>query len=197
LVTAVRAGVAIAALALFGCHSAASGPTTFTGTVLGESPAPEIKLTDQDGRPFTLSSRKGHEVVLFFGYTHCPDECPLTMSHLAQIVHQMPAAQRDRVQVVFVTVDPKRDNPATLRKYLRAFDPSFVGLTGTQKDVDATVKAYHVWVARLPKDKQGGYREAHESAVYLIDPEGRLRLLHGWQDPPANLATDMQRLLGA
>ena len=192
----MRAGAAIAALALFGCH-ANSAPAGFAGTAVGTAPAPDFRLTDQDGRPFRLSDQKGKEVVLFFGYTHCPDECPMTLAHLANIVRHMPPADRARVLVAFVTVDPQRDDPATLRRYVRGFYPSFVGLTGSPHDLEATERAYHVWAARLPASESGEYREAHGSSVYLIDPEGRLRVVHGWQDSSAALAADMQKLLGA
>lgn len=183
-----------AALTLAAC--ARHAPEHFTGTALTPvAPAPSFTLTDQNGRPFVLADQHGREVVLFFGYTHCPDVCPATMAQLARMMRLLTPEQRKRVTVAFVTVDPQRDDPRTLHRYVALFDPSFAGLTGTEKQLEPVYDAYHVWHQKLKGSAATGYLVAHGSAVYLIDPRGDLRVLHDWQDPAAAIASDVKELL--
>jgi protein SCO1/2 len=142
-----------------------------------------------------LADQRGHEVVLFFGYTHCPDVCPATMAQLARVYRTLTPAQRERVRVAFVTVDPGRDNPPTLKRYMALFNPAFVGLTGTERQLDPVYDAYHVWHQKLAGTKASGYLVSHGSSVYLIDPNGDLRVLHDWQDPASAIAADVKELL--
>ena len=168
----------------------------FTGTTLTPKPAYDFTLTDQNGRPFRLADQRGREVILFFGYTPCPDVCPATMAQLARVDRTLTPAQRARVRVAFVTVDPQRDPPAVLKRYIDLFDPSFVGLTGTEAQLDPVFDAYHVWHQRIPGTNATGYLMAHSGSVYLIDPAGRLRVLHDWTDPAPAIASDVKELLG-
>lgn len=190
----VRAALIAAAL-LASTACAHRAPQHFTGTVVPAKPAADFRLTDQNGRPFELADQKGHAVILFFGYTHCPDVCPATMAQLTRVYHTLTPAQRDRVRVAFVTVDPQRDDAATLKRYVDLFDPSFVGLTGTPAQLAPVYDAYHVWHQKLAGSKGSGYLVAHGSSVYLIDPSGALRVLHDWQDPASAIAADVKELL--
>ena len=183
----------VVALVLTACAHRA--PVHLTGTAVGEKPAPDFTLTDQHGRPFHLGDQRGREVVLFFGYTHCPDICPATMAQLAHIYRALTPQQRSRVEVAFVTVDPDRDDPATLAKYVNLFNPAFVALTGTEQELDPVYSAYHVWHQKLRGTKASGYLVAHGGLVYIIDPNGALRVLHDWQDPAGAIASDMKALL--
>ncbi len=183
----------VVALALTACAHRA--PVHLTGTAVGEKAAPDFTLTDQRGRAFHLAEQHGREVVLFFGYTHCPDICPATMAQLAHVYRDLTPEQRSRVEVAFVTVDRDRDDPATLAKYVGLFNPAFVGLTGTQEQLDPVYDAYHVWHQKLRGTKAAGYLVAHGGIVYIIDPQGALRVLHDWQDPATAIAADVKALL--
>lgn len=155
--------------------------------------APDFTLTDQDGRPYTLSAHRGHAIALFFGYAHCPDVCPTTLSALARAKRKLgaPGAGFD---VVLVTVDPARDTPAVLKRYVRLFDPSFTGVTGSEVQLDPVYAAYHVYHAIAPgRGSAGGYIVAHSSAVQFISPAGTLRGIGDWSDSPDELAALMQQ----
>jgi protein SCO1 len=155
--------------------------------------ATDFTLTDQDGKPYTLSAQRGHAVALFFGYAHCPDVCPTTLAALARAKRKLGAAGAN-FDVVLVTVDPARDNPAVLKRYVHLFDPSFTGLTGTTAQLGPVYDAYHVYHEIAPgKGSANGYIVAHSSAVQFISPEGRLRGTGDWSDTPDELATLMQQ----
>jgi protein SCO1 len=192
--TGARALAVVAAL-LAPAACAHRAPQHFTGTVLPAKPATDFRLTDQNGRPFDLASQRGHAVILFFGYTHCPDVCPATMAQLARVYHTLSPEQRTKVRVAFVTVDPQRDDAATLKQYINLYDPSFIGLTGTPAQLAPVYGAYHVWHQRLRGTKATGYLVAHGSSIYLIDPAGNLRVLHDWQDPASAISADVKELL--
>jgi protein SCO1/2 len=182
-----------AALALTACAHRAEH---FTGTALVPAkPAPNFTLTDQNGKRFSLADQHGREVVLFFGYTHCPDVCPATMAQLARVYRELTPAQRQRVEVAFITVDPARDGPPALKRYVNLFNPAFVGLTGSEAELAPVFDAYHVWHQKLAGTKASGYLVAHGGSVYLIDPSGALRVLHDWQDPASAIAADVKELL--
>jgi len=153
--------------------------------------APDFTLTDQTGRPFTLSAQRGVPVVLFFGYTHCPDTCPTTLAKLAQAVRSS-AAPRD-VRVAFVTVDPARDSPNALARYLHVFDPRFTGLTGTFNMLDPVYSAYHVWREDVPVNHAGSdYSVAHGAALYFIGRSGAIRGYGSWADDTPLMIHDLK-----
>lgn len=157
--------------------------------------APDFSLMDQDGRPFHLGDQRGSEVVLFFGYTHCPDICPATLSQIAQAMRELTPEERSKIRVAFVTLDPDRDDPATLRRFVRIFDRSFYGLTGTQQQLDLVYRDYHVWHEKTAGTKATGYLVAHGTTVYFIDPRGVLKVEHGWGDTTDSIAHDMKELI--
>ena len=154
--------------------------------------ASNFTLTDQHGKPFTLFSQRGHAVALFFGYTHCPDVCPTTLAALAHAKKRMGAAGND-LRVVFVTVDPQRDTPAVMGRYVQLFDPSFIGLSGTGAQLAPVYKAYHVYHQDLPAHGTLGYLVAHSSVIDFIGRDGRIRGTGDWGDTATELATEMRQ----
>lgn len=152
----------------------------------------DFTLTNQDGRPFTLSQDRGHAVALFFGYTHCPDVCPATLAHLAGARRSL-ERRGDDIRIVFVTVDPGRDTPARMKQYLAQFDPSFVGVTGTEGELAPVYRAYHVWYQPLPKTTAGlEALEAHTATITIIDRSGHVKGYADQADSIATLAQDLR-----
>jgi protein SCO1 len=134
-------------------------------------PAPALVLTDQDGRPFDLASMRGTPALVFFGYTHCPDVCPTTLADVRDAVKRSPVP----VRVVFVTIDPARDDPAALKQYLSFYDAGFTGLTGTAAEIRRVADAWGVQYARIDNGSANGYAMAHTADAFLVDAAGRLR----------------------
>lgn len=155
----------------------------------------DFTLTDQAGRPFTLSSERGRIVVLFFGYTHCSDVCPTTLASLARARSALGSAGRN-VTVAFVTVDPERDTARVLGRFVALFDRSFVGLTGTPAQLARVYRAYHVThrIVAAPSSASG-YDVEHTSLVYFIGRDGRLRGYGDWTDPPKTFEQSLRELL--
>jgi len=155
--------------------------------------APDFTLTDASNQPFRLSALRGHTVALFFGYTHCPDVCPTTLATLARAKRKL-GADAARFDVVFVTVDPRRDTAAVVGKYVRLFDPSFIGLTGSEAQLAPVYAAYKVYHQTLPaRGSAAGYLVAHSSLVDFIGPHGRIRASGDWSDTPDQLAAEVKR----
>jgi len=157
--------------------------------------APDFTLTDQHGQPFRLSDQRGKAVLLFFGYTHCPDVCPTTLATWKQ-VHDALGDDADRVRFVFITVDPERDTPQRLRQHLAVFNPGFIGLTGNPEQLAPIYQAYHVYHEEVQESQSAvDYLVNHTAAVFLIDPEGRWRLSYSFGTPPEDIVHDVQVLL--
>ncbi len=146
-------------------------PRGIAGTVLSATIGGPFQLVDQNGRPFTDADLKGKWHLVFFGYTHCPDVCPTTLNELALAMDRL-GKERDKVGIVFITVDPERDTPAVMKDYIASFDAPVTALTGTQEQVSAAEKAYRVYSAKHPT--QGGdYDMDHSAVIYVMDPQGR------------------------
>ncbi len=168
-------------------------PYTFHGSLIDPPvPAVDFTLTDQTGQPFRLSEQAGNVVLLFFGYTSCPDVCPATLTQFKRIRTEM-GKEADRVRFVLVTVDPQRDTAERLRQYLTGFDSSFVGLTGTWLDLDQVYRSYGVYQA-IPVPGPA-YPVDHTDRVYAIDPKGNLRLTYTSDTTADDLAQDVRQLL--
>jgi protein SCO1/2 len=148
--------------------------------------APEIKLTDHNGNPFSLSAQRGKVVLLYFGYVNCPDECPLTMAHL-KLARASLGDRGSDVQVIMVSTDPVRDTPQALKNFMEHFDPSFLGLTGTPAELQKTWSDYGVAV------ENGG--ETHSTFLYVIDPKGNVRETFLPDGEPNDIAKDIGLLL--
>jgi len=158
------------------------------------APAPEITLPSAAGEDFQLSSQQGRLVMLFFGYTSCPDVCPVTLAEMKQIKARLKEQAGD-VRFVYVTVDPDRDTPERLQRYLAAFDPTFIGLTAPQQDLEPVWKAYGVYRAIQPGQSAAGYLVDHTARTYLVDRRGRLRLTYAFGTPVEDVVEDMRFLL--
>ena len=158
-------------------------------------PAAEISLTDQNGQPFRLADHRGKVVLLFFGYTYCPDVCPATMAELRAARAMLKPEDAARVQVVFITVDPARDTAASIQEYVSRFDPAFLGLSGTEAELSAVWQAYGVFREIEQSDSVAGYLVAHTSRVYVVDVNGNLSLSFAFGTPPADVANDLRILL--
>lgn len=157
--------------------------------------APDFTLTDQSGHAFSLSSQRGHVTVLYFGYTHCPDICPTSLAAIASALRQIgPTADKD-ITVAFITDDPERDTPKTMRDYVSLFDPHFLGLDGTSAGLAPIYKGYHVWFTRLPnRGSAAGYLLAHSSYIYMIDKSGVVRTIDDWRTPASKIADHLRKL---
>jgi protein SCO1/2 len=171
------------------------GAQTFNGTVI-EPPdqVADFTLTSSTGEPMSLSDLRGQIVLIYFGYTFCPDVCPATLTQLKKI----PEALGDRaedVQVVMITVDPKRDTPEVLREYLSHFHPSFLGLTGTEEEVMAAASPLGIFMSKHEGSPATGYLVDHTSSVLAIDRDGNLRLIYSFDIPGEAIAEDVRRLV--
>ena len=189
----------MAAAALAGCDKVGLPGTTnkpaFTGIdITGAEYGREFSLPDAEGKTRTLAEFKGKVSVVFFGYTQCPDVCPTTMAELAQIKKSM-GADGERVQGVFVTIDPDRDTPQVLKAYMASFDPTFVALRGSVEQVKATAREFKVFYAKVPGRSDGTYTMDHTAGSYIFDPQGRLRLFVRYGTPSDALAADLKQLL--
>lgn len=170
-------------------------PPAFTGTDIGgASFGQPFTLTGHDGKRHSLDEFKGKVVALFFGYTHCPDVCPTTMLEFAQAAKQL-GADGDRLQVLFVSVDPQRDTPAVLAGYIPHFDRRFLGLTGSEAEV-AVVAGHFKVVAQRQPAAGGGYTVDHSAGSYLFDRDGKLRVYLPYATPASDIAHDVKALLG-
>jgi protein SCO1/2 len=158
------------------------------------SPLPEFRLQDQNNQVFDLAQLQGKWSFVFFGYTHCPDICPTTLVVLRDV--QRIAGGKERgIQYVFVSVDPERDNTATLKSYLLYFHPEFIGATGGQGELMRLTRALGVYY-ESGEARGGSYEVHHSAAIFLIDPEARLRALFAGPHDAARLAQGLQRLKG-
>ncbi len=170
-------------------------PYTYHGSVFDSpQPAPEITLQDQHGQTFDLAAQKGNIVLIFFGYTNCPDICPGTLANFKQLSDQL-GSKAANVRFVFITVDPQRDTAPQMLVYLSKFNPDFTGLTGTQSDLAPVWKAYGVFVQSQPVAGSNNYLENHSDAIYLVDRSGRLRLTYAYDTPVNDLLADVDHLL--
>lgn len=193
---ACLAGAAAAALLLAGCDKFNGTPkAAFTGVdITGADYAQKLSLKDPDGRQRSLDEFKGKVVVVFFGFTQCPDVCPTTMAELAEVKRSL-GADGDKVQGIFVTVDPERDTPELLKAYVANFDPGFVALRGTPEETKAAAREFKVFYNKVPGKTEGAYSVDHTAGSYLFDPQGRVRLFTRYGSGAQALASDIKALL--
>lgn len=187
--------LALAAAASLGLAACQQAKTAFQGVDLtGADYAQDLKLPDIDGRERSLGDFKGKVLVIFFGYTQCPDVCPTTMAELAQVKKAL-GPDGERVQGIFVTVDPERDTPELLRAYLASFDPSFVALRGSPDQVKEAAKNFKVFFAKVPGKQEGSYTMDHTAASFLFDAAGRVRVFSRYGSGAQALTEDLKILL--
>lgn len=157
----------------------------------GGAAALELPLAGTDGRPVRLADYRGRALVLFFGFVRCPDVCPTRLFELARVMEQL-GPDRERVQVLLVTLDPERDTPDVLKRYVAAFDPAFGGLTGTPAQVDALAKRLYVAHRKVPMGSD--YTIDHSAATYVVDPQGRAAYVSGIDTTDEQLLAALRRL---
>jgi protein SCO1/2 len=185
---------ALVAVCLAGCGERPQAAKFRLTDVTGADFGKELNLTGHDGRPRTLADFRGKVVTVFFGFTHCPDVCPVTLAEMAQVVREL-GPDGNRVQVLFVTVDPERDTQQVLSQYVPSFNPAFLGLYGDAEATARAAKAFKVYYRKQPA-KDGHYSVDHSAGTYILDGEGRLRLFAQYGAGAPALLHDIRILLG-
>ena len=188
----LRLAAVSAAAAMAGCSD--PKPSFNAVDMTGADYAKGFALKDADGKERTLADFKGKVVVLFFGYAQCPDVCPTTMTEMAQVKQQL-GKDGDKLQVLFVTVDPDRDTPTVMKAYLGAFDPAFVALIPTQDQLAAMAKDYKAYYKKVDGKTPTSYSMDHSAASYIYDTQGRLRLYARYGAGVAPMVADVQALI--
>jgi len=194
-------GMAAALLSAAGCGdkpSATAGGASKASfrsiDITGAEYARKLELPDADGKPRSLADFKGKVVVVFFGYTQCPDVCPTTMAELSQVRRAL-GADGERLQGVFVTVDPERDTATVLKAYVDTFNAGFVGLRGSAEQTQATAREFKVFFAKVPGKTETSYTVDHTAGAYVFDTQGRIRLFSRHGAGPKALEEDIRALL--
>ena len=185
----------LASILLFGCGESTPAKPQFLSTdITGVAYAKNFDLTDHNGKRRTLADFRGKVVIMFFGYTHCPDVCPTTLSDMSIALKQL-GNEASKVQVLFVTVDPARDKPALLAQYVPAFYPTFLGLYGTDSEIANTAKEFKVFYQKHESGSREGYSVDHSAGSYVFDPQGRVRLYMAYGAAPGTIVHDISLLL--
>ena len=188
------AAVAAVVLALTLAACSPGSPKFKNTDITGVPYARGFELTDQNGQRRKLADFRGKVVSIFFGYTQCPDVCPTTLAEMKEVREKL-GPEASRLQVVFITVDPERDTPSLLKNYLAAFDPSFIGLTGTPEEIAAVAKDFKVFYEKVPGKNPGEYTMNHTAGSYVYDASGHIRLFVRHGQGPEVLAGDLKTLL--
>lgn len=176
-------------------YACSDAKPSFAGIDLtGAEYAQGFKLADHNGQMRTLADFAGKVVVIFFGYTQCPDVCPTTLAELAE-AKQMLGTDGERLQAIFISVDPERDTPPLLKEYMANFDPTFLALHASPTELVALSKAYKMVYKRVEGSTPQSYTMDHSAGSYVYDPKGRIRLYHRYGSGPAGLAADVKVLL--
>ncbi len=185
-------GLLFCAAVLIGCSP--DKPAFKATDVTGATYAREFELTDHTGKRRTLADFRGQVTAVFFGFTRCPDVCPTTLVQMKSLLQEL-GPEAKRVQVLFVTVDPERDTPEVLAQYVTAFDPTFIGLTGSVDDIKRVAREFKVFFQKSPGTSAENYNVDHTAAYYVFDPQGRLRLFMRHNAQAADIASDIRLLL--
>ncbi len=180
------------ALAAAGCSE--NKPQFKAVDITGAEYARDFPLPDASGKPRSVKEFSGKAVVIFFGYTQCPDVCPTTLTELVQ-ARKLLGPDGDKVQGIFVTVDPERDTPQVLSAYMASFDPSFIALRGSPEQLAAVAKDFKIYYKKVDGKTPGSYTMDHSAASYVYDPQGRLRLYTRYGSGAPALADDLKLLL--
>jgi protein SCO1/2 len=183
----------VAAVMLAACQQQ-SAPAFNSVDITGANYARDFALTDQTGSKKTLADFRGKVVLVFFGYTQCPDVCPTTMADMAQVKAKLGSAG-DKLQVIFVTVDPERDTQQVLAQYVPSFDKSFIGMYGTPDEIARTAKEFKVFYVKVPGKTPTSYGIDHTAGSYVFDPQGRIRLFVKHSQSSDSIAADIKRLM--
>jgi protein SCO1 len=190
---ALLTALSLGSLGLVACHHQDDTPWRLI-QVAGHMPDLDFHLTDDQGKAVSGKDYRGKVVLLYFGYTHCPDVCPLTLAQLHVMLQRLgPLA--DNVRILFVSVDPARDTPEVMHAYVNAFDPRAIGLTGSPGDIEALSKRYRSAFTREPDKGDGNYEVSHSSAIYVFDQQGKARLLSTPNNPQSDMVHDLHLLI--
>jgi protein SCO1/2 len=187
--------VAVAAAAALIAFAAGCKPPSFHGTAY-EPPekAPPVLLRQTSGGDFSLADQRGSVVLLYFGYTHCPDICPTTLTEWKRLKTAL-GRDASRVRFVFISVDPARDDPATLQRYVRRFDPDFIAATADSATLANVEHSFHVTSAREETGSANGYAVTHPAQTFVVDKRGDLRLLYSLGMDTNDVVSDIRQLL--
>jgi len=196
--TAAAVAVAVAA-GMIALTDRIVGPTAPAAGATAAAVGGPFSLVDQDGRPVTEQTFRGKWMLIYFGYTHCPDACPTALNDMAEALAQLSPVKREKVQPVFISVDPERDTPSVIKDYVAAFDAGIVGLTGSVEQVAGAAKAFRVYHAKqrsgAASDPAGEYSVDHSSIIYAMDPQGRLVALFTHETPPERIAGKLAEIV--
>ncbi|WP_226858751.1 SCO family protein [Diaphorobacter aerolatus] len=176
------------------CSPSTKSPKFQGVDVTGAEYARDFALPDQDGKMRSMKDFAGKVVVVFFGYTQCPDVCPTTMSELAEVKRSL-GEDGKRLQGIFITVDPARDTPEVLKAYMANFDPSFVGLTGTPEQLAAVAKDFKIYYKKVDGKTPTSYTMDHSAASFIFDPKGNVRVYSRYGSGAQALQSDVKALL--
>jgi protein SCO1/2 len=185
---------AIGAAFLLSLLAACAPPVFKAVDITGADYARDFSLEAASGGKRSLADFRGKVVVVFFGFTQCPDVCPTTLSDMAEVKKRL-GADGDKLQVVFITVDPERDTAALLSQYVPQFDPSFIGLAGSAEQTAVTAREFKVFYQKVPGKTPSTYTIDHTAASYVFDREGRVRLFVRHATPVDDIVADIRRLL--
>ncbi len=184
-----------ATLAVASLSACSDSPQSFKGIdITGADYATGFSLTDHNGQKRTLADFQGKAVVIFFGFTQCPDVCPTSMTELAQ-AKQLLGPDGDRLQGLFISVDPERDTPEVMKQYVSNFDPSFLALYAAPGELEAVAKSFKVYYKKVEGKTPTSYTMDHSAGSYVYDPQGRIRLYHRYGTGAQALADDLKILL--
>ena len=188
------ASLGAAGLLLAACSDDAANTSFAAIDITGADYATGFSLTDHNGQARTLADFKGKVVVIFFGFTQCPDVCPTSLSELAE-VKRLLGPDGDRLQGLFISVDPERDTPEIMKQYMASFDPTFLALYAAPDALAELAKSYKVYYKKVDGPTPTSYTMDHSAGSYVYDPQGRIRLYHRYGSGAAALAGDVKKLL--
>jgi len=194
LVTAILAGLVIIGTGTFLVLALRDTPRGAAGTALTSAIGGPFQLVDQNGKTVTDADLKGKWSLIYFGYTHCPDACPTALNDISIALSEL-GPKRDAVRPVFITVDPERDTPETLKAYVTSFDAPILALTGTADQVATAAKGYRVYYAKHP-EAGDDYSMDHSSVIYVMDPEGRFTASFTHESAPEQISERLKKLIG-
>lgn len=192
----VGAGILLIVVIVAALSFVFAAPPTFRGTLYAEPfpPATDFALTQANGTQFRLSDQKGKVVLLFFGYTSCPDVCPTTLAEMKQVLDKLGETGKD-VQVVFISVDPDRDTSEKMQTYVEHFNPAFIGLSGSLQELEPIWAEYSIFREAVESDSAFGTIINHTARVFLVDPQGNMRLTYAYQTPVEDVVHDIRLVL--
>jgi protein SCO1/2 len=193
LAASVLAGLVILGAGGFLALELHDAPRGAAGTLLGSAIGGPFQLVDQNGRTVTNTQLEGKWLLVYFGYTHCPDACPTALNNIALALQRL-GAKRDEVRPVFITIDPQRDTPQVMKDYVTAFDAPILALTGSAAKVAEAANNYRVYYAKHP-EASGDYSMDHTSIIYVMDPQGRFTASFSGEDPPEQMVARLKKLL--